>query len=106
MGELPEPILHADHWRDQLPVHGRSASHVKPTDFQAKQVQLSVQFGRGKQAEPAEGMALLAEAVISESGIGKLSREQLAEALSGANVGMEFKVGPESFAFKRLQLEQ
>ena len=99
VGELPEPILHADIGVTSYQFTGGVRLNVKPTDFQAKQVQLSVQFGRGKQAEPAEGMALLAEAVISESGIGKLSREQLAEALSGANVGMEFKVGPESFAF-------
>ena len=99
VSKVPEPARHADIGVTSYQFPGGVRLNVKPTDFQAKQVQLSVQFGRGKQAEPAEGMALLAEAVIGESGVGKLSREQLAEALAGANVGLEFKVGPESFAF-------
>lgn len=73
--------------------------NIKRTDFQANQVLLSVQFGQGKQAEPQKGLALLGQAVFSESGIGGLSNEQLQATLAGSNVELEFKIGPESFAF-------
>ena len=73
--------------------------NVKPTDFQANQVLLSAQFGNGRQAEPAAGMAMAAEALMRESGIGRLTREQLGEALAGTNVALDFTVGPESFSF-------
>jgi zinc protease len=79
--------------------------NVKPTDFQANQVLLSAQLGRGRQAEPAAGMALVAEAFVNESGIGGLTREQLAEALAGTNVALDFKVGPESFSFQGSSLQ-
>jgi zinc protease len=74
--------------------------NVKRTDFQANQVLLSVQFGNGRQGEPAPGMALAAEALMHESGIGRLTSEQLREALAGTNVALEFAVGPESFSFQ------
>ncbi|MGE4559013.1 MAG: M16 family metallopeptidase [Desulfobulbus sp.] len=73
--------------------------NIKQTDFQANQVLLSAQFGSGKQGEPEKGMALLAQAVISESGIGRLSKEQLQAALAGSNAELAFKIGPESFSF-------
>ena len=73
--------------------------NVKRTDFQANQVLLSVQFGSGRQGEPAAGMALAAEALMRESGIGRLTSEQLREALAGTNVALDFTVGPESFSF-------
>lgn len=80
--------------------------NVKPTDFQANQVLLSVQFGQGKQAEPRRGMALLAEAVVDDSGIGRLTGEQLEEAMAGHSLELAFKVGPESFAFGGNALSQ
>ncbi|MGD9948540.1 MAG: M16 family metallopeptidase [Desulfobulbus sp.] len=73
--------------------------NVKRTDFQANQVLLSVQFGQGKQAEPEKGMALLGQAVVSESGVGRLSNEQLEATLAGSNAELGFKIGPESFSF-------
>ncbi|MDD2463003.1 MAG: insulinase family protein [Desulfobulbus sp.] len=73
--------------------------NIKQTDFQANQVLLSVHFGQGKQAEPEKGLALLAQAVVSESGIGRLSNEQLGAALAGSNAELAFKIGPESFSF-------
>jgi zinc protease len=94
-----EQISHKEIGVESFLLEGGVRLNVKTTDFQAKQVLLSVQFGKGKQAEPADGLALVAEAVIKESGIGQLTREQLAEALAGSNVALEFKVGPECFSF-------
>jgi zinc protease len=98
-GTTPLQVSHPDIGVEQYVLDGNVLLNVKPTDFQANQVLLSVQFGQGKQAETAGGLALVAEAVVKESGIGRLSREQLAQALAGTNVNLEFKVGPESFAF-------
>ncbi|MGI6655756.1 MAG: M16 family metallopeptidase [Desulfobulbus sp.] len=71
--------------------------NVKSTDFQANQILLSIRFGQGKQGEPAPGLALLGEAVLTESGLGRLTRTQLDEALAGSNIQLAFKIRPESF---------
>jgi zinc protease len=80
--------------------------NVKPTDFQANQVTLSVQFGQGMRSEPRRGMALLAQGVVADSGIGKLTGDQLQEALAGHPVELAFSVGPESFSFAGSALSQ
>nr|WP_321466711.1 insulinase family protein [uncultured Desulfobulbus sp.] len=73
--------------------------NIKKTGYQANQVLVAVQFGRGKQTEPAPGMAMLAQAVVSESGIGRLSNEQLEASLAGVNAELGFRIEPESFSF-------
>ncbi len=73
--------------------------NVKKTDFSKHEVLLAVHFGKGRLSEPAAGLDKLAEAVISESGIGRLTREQLETALAGRNGRVRFSVGPESFLF-------
>lgn len=90
--------FHQDIGVESVVLPGGARLNFKKADFQANQVLLSVQFGQGKRTEPAEGMSLLAEAVVMESGIGKLTREQLDEALAGTNARLEFKVLPESFS--------
>jgi len=97
--EIVERVSHKEIGMESLQLKGGVQVNIKPTDFQANQVLVSVQFGRGRQAETAAGGALVAEAVIKEDGIGGLTREQLAEALAGTNITLEFKVGPESFSF-------
>lgn len=98
-----EPVERASHKEigvETVTLPNGVVLNVKATDFQANQVLLSVQFGNGRQAEPAAGMALAAEALMRESGIGRLTREQLGEALAGTNVSLDFAVGPESFSFQ------
>jgi len=97
-GEIVEQVSHKDIEVESTVLKGGVRLNCKRTDFQANQVLLSVQFGKGKQVEPTDGLALLAEAVVKESGLGKLTREQLAEALAGTNVALDFRVGPESFS--------
>ena len=73
--------------------------HLKPTKFQSNQVMLSVDFGHGKLGQPRPGMALLAQNIVNESGLGLLSQEQLESKLAGANLELGFKIGAESFSF-------
>ena len=97
-GEIVEHTSHKDIGVESYVLKGGVRLNCKATDYQTNQVLLSVQFGKGKQAEPVEGLALLSESVVKESGLGKLTRDQLEEALAGTNVALDFRVGPESFA--------
>lgn len=71
--------------------------NIKNTDFQPNEVLLSVHFGHGRLTEPQEGLAMLSEAVVRESGYGRLTKDELEEALAGTSVGLSFNVGQESF---------
>lgn len=84
---------------EQVMLNNGISLNIKSTNFQAKQLLLSAQFGKGKLAEPVDGLALVTESFMRESGVGKLTRAQLTEALAGTNIALEFKVGPESFSF-------
>jgi zinc protease len=77
--------------------HNKTVLNMKKTDFQPNEVLLSVQFGQGKLSANHAGLAMLAEAVVRESGFAQLNRDELDEALAGRNAGISFKVGHESF---------
>ncbi|MBM9616041.1 insulinase family protein [Desulfobulbus rhabdoformis] len=74
--------------------------HIKPTEYQANQVALSVLFGQGKLAAPHKGMVLLAQDVVNGSGLGQLTKAQLQSQLAGSNLQLDFRIGAESFAFE------
>lgn len=97
-GEIIEHRSHNKIGVESYVLKGGVRLNFKATDFQANQVLMAVHFGQGKQAEPVDGLALLAENVVKESGLGKLTREQLEESLSGTNIAVDFRVGPESFS--------
>ena len=73
--------------------------NIRRTDFEKGLVRLAVHFGGGMASEPAPGLGRLAEAVVRESGVGRLTRQQLAEAISGHSLELRFVVGEESFSF-------
>jgi zinc protease len=72
--------------------------NVKKTSFQPNEVLVTVHFGAGKRSEEVPGLSMLAESVVNGSGVGKLTRNELEDALAGHNVKVYFKVGRESFA--------
>jgi len=76
--------------------------NLKKTDFTANEVRANLVFGFGRSDEPAEktGIGLLAEALINESGTGRLSQHELSQALAGTNTGVTFRVAEDHFAFK------
>ena len=71
--------------------------NLKKTDYMPNELMLAVHFGHGKMNEPQPGMGMLADAVVNESGLGKLNREELEEALAGHPVDFTFRSGQESF---------
>jgi zinc protease len=73
---------------------------VKQTDFQPNEVQMAVHFGHGIMSEPRPGMAMLAQSVVRESGVGELTRTQLEEALAGSAATLTVAAGKESFALQ------
>lgn len=74
--------------------------NVKKTDFKEQEALLAVHFGNGLLSEPAPGLGRLATAVVRESGVGKMTRDQLDSVLAGRNGRVDFSIGPESFVFK------
>jgi len=73
--------------------------NVKKTDFASNEVQIKVNFGHGTLAQPAPGLGRLAESVVNESGLGRLTRDQLENVLAGTTGRVYFEVEPESFSF-------
>jgi len=76
--------------------------NVKRTDFKANEVRINVTFGSGKSTEWADspGLAKFSEEVINESGLGRLTSEDLARATAGTNTTVSFRVKGDSFVFK------
>jgi zinc protease len=74
--------------------------NIKKTDFKASQIQASLIFGDGQRGEPetSPGLALLSERVVNLSGLGRLTRDELKQALAGKNTSVRFQVEEDSFA--------
>ena len=66
--------------------------NLKKTDFKADEVRLLLAFGTGRSAEPSDkaGLAALSEAVINESGLGSLEKDDVERALAGKNTNVSF----------------
>lgn len=76
--------------------------NLKRTDFQADEVLVNISFGSGRSAEPyhRQGLAKLSEAVVNESGLGSLGRDDLERAMAGKNTNLRFVVEEDRFTFK------
>lgn len=73
--------------------------NLKKTDFQANQIQLAVQLGGGRLDVPADkpALALGAEYLFVQGGLGKHSAEELQRLFAGKNVGVSFSTGMDFF---------
>ncbi|MBW2662131.1 MAG: insulinase family protein [Deltaproteobacteria bacterium] len=76
--------------------------NLKKTDFEADEVLVNLSFGSGRSVEPLNrpGLAFLSRAVINESGLGTLDRDEIERAMAGKNTNVFFGVGEESFYFR------
>jgi len=74
--------------------------NIKQTNFKANQIQASLIFGAGQRGEPetSPGLALLSERVVNLSGLGRLTRDELKQALAGKNTSVQFQVDEDYFA--------
>lgn len=74
--------------------------NLRQTKFQENEVQVSADFGQGRQSEPRPGLGMLTEQVINDSGTGKLTKADRDRVLAGSTVKLDFKVGEASFSWK------
>lgn len=76
--------------------------NLKPTDFKEGEVLATVIFGDGRAAQPLDkpGLAVLAEALVNESGLGRLTKDDLEQALAGKNSRVDFSVEDQWFALQ------
>ena len=76
--------------------------NLKKTDFEADEVLVNLSFGLGRSVEPLNrsGLAFLSRAVINESGLGTLDRDEIERAMAGKNANVIFGIGEESFYFR------
>ncbi|NOX79669.1 MAG: insulinase family protein [Deltaproteobacteria bacterium] len=77
---------------------GGAILNVKKTSFKPNEVLVSVHFGNGRLGEPSPGLGILAESVVRQSGFGRLTKDELDEALAGHSVQVAFRAGSASFA--------
>ncbi|MFY9943589.1 MAG: insulinase family protein [Desulfobacterales bacterium] len=76
--------------------------NLKPTDFKEGEVLATVIFGDGRASQPLDkpGLAVLAEALVNESGLGRLTKDDLEQALAGKNSRVDFSVEDQWFALQ------
>ena len=73
---------------------------IKKTNFKDNQIQAALIFGAGQRDEPETnpGLGLISERVVNLSGLGRLNRDDLKQALTGKNTGVLFQVDEDCFA--------
>ncbi len=86
----------------QVDFQNRFRLNLKKTDFKANEILFTLGFGKGKFKEPADkaGLAAVSTAVINGSGLGKLTKDELEQALAGKNTHASFSVNEQRFVLK------
>jgi zinc protease len=76
--------------------------NVKSTDFTADEIQFVLSFGDGRAGVPRDKSALaaLADELVNESGLGRLDKEALAQALAGKKTAIHFGVRDDRFTLE------
>ncbi|MBU1183245.1 MAG: insulinase family protein, partial [Proteobacteria bacterium] len=85
----------------QIDFENRVRLNLKKTDFEANEILVNLSFGYGKSGEPddLEGISELSEAVVNESGLGELDRDEIEKALAGKSARVDFSVDDGRFLF-------
>ena len=75
--------------------------NLKPTDFEAGSIRISVRFGSGKLSMPRDqpGLSLLANVTFTPGGLGKHSVDDLQRLLAGKTIGLGFGAQEDAFTF-------
>ena len=74
--------------------------NLKPTDFKSNEVVAVATFGNGSSSEPEgkSGLVELAVDVVNESGLGRLTRDELNRALAGKSTETAFAAAEDRFS--------
>ena len=75
--------------------------NLKPTDFEAGRIRVSVRIGGGTLSMPISqpGLSLLANVAFTPGGLGKHSVDDLQRLLAGKTVGLGFGAEDDAFSF-------
>lgn len=75
--------------------------NLKKTDFKADEILVNMVFGHGRNAEPKTkaGLCALSSAVVNESGLSALNRDDLERALAGKNTRLSFGISRQWMGF-------
>ncbi len=75
--------------------------NLKPTDFEAGRIRVSVRLGGGMLTMPADkpGLSLLVNVAFAAGGLGKHSVDDLQRLLAGKTIGLSFGAQSDAFAF-------
>lgn len=75
--------------------------NLKPTDFEAGRIRISVRVGGGRLTEPADqpGLAFFASNTFLAGGLGQHSADDLQRLLAGKTVGTNFAIAGDAFTF-------
>ena len=105
---LPEPKVEgqvisrksiSDLGIEQINFNNGLRLNLKKTDFERHQVNVNVSFGYGRSDEPVNtpGISELTQVVVNESGVGRLTSDELKAALVGKTSQVSFRVKEEHF---------
>ena len=75
--------------------------NLKPTDFEAGRIRISVRIGGGTLTMPMDqtGLSLLANVAFTTGGLGKHSVDDLQRLLAGRTIGLGFGAQTDAFTF-------
>ena len=75
--------------------------NLKPTDFEAGSIRISVRVGGGNLTAPKDepGLPLVANTTLSAGGLGKHSADDLRRILAGKTLSLGFTARPDAFVF-------
>jgi len=75
--------------------------NLKPTDFEAGRIRVSIRLGGGTLTLPADqrGLGILANAAFTTGGLGRHSVDDLQRLLAGKTVGLAFGAQTDAFTF-------
>ncbi|MCI5149391.1 MAG: insulinase family protein [Candidatus Electrothrix sp. MAN1_4] len=96
-GKVTEQMTYKDIGVERYVFENGLVLNLKQTDFEPNEINVTATLGHGHLAETKPGQALLAEMLLPESGLGKLTQEQLKEVLAPYSSSIEFEVEKDSF---------
>ena len=96
-GKVTEQRSYKDIGAERYVFENGLVLNLKQTDFQPNEIKVTATLGYGHLAETKPGQALLAEMLLPESGLGKLTKEQLKEVLAPYSASIDFEIAKDSF---------
>ncbi len=80
--------------------------NYKKTVFKENEVRVRIDIEGGKNIEPEQGYALLAESILGESGSGKLRKSVLDQVIAGSSVRYDINISQSVFSWNGIALQE